>query len=66
LTAALDGVALPMAGCGSGWLSSCRQVARKALAWERDAKIVLFRHSSQSLPLKLSTKAFCCGLPGAM
>jgi len=23
-----------------------------------------FRHSSRSLPLKLSIKPFCCGLPG--
>jgi hypothetical protein len=27
---------------------------------------VSFKSSSRSLPLKLSMKPFCCGLPGAM
>ena len=30
------------------------------------AKTSSFKHSSRSLPLKLSTKPFYCGLPGAM
>ena len=35
-------------------------------AWGSDANSVSFRHSSRSRPMKLSAKAFCCGLPGAM
>ena len=30
------------------------------------AKISSFSSSSRSRPIKLSTKAFCCGLPGMM
>lgn len=36
------------------------------LACVSDENSVLLRHSSRKLPLKLSTKPFCTGLPGAM
>jgi hypothetical protein len=32
----------------------------------RDVNRVSFRNSSRKQPLKLSTKAFCIGLPGAI
>jgi hypothetical protein len=35
-------------------------------AWASDVNSVSFNSSSRSLPLKLSIKAFCVGLPGAM
>lgn len=37
-----------------------------ARASARVLKTSLLRHSSRSLPLKPSTKALCCGLPGAI
>ncbi len=37
---------------------ACRELFR--------CQIAETRHSSLSLPLKLSMKPFCCGLPGAM
>jgi hypothetical protein len=36
------------------------------LASASEEKMCSFRHSSRSRPLKLSTKAFWPGLPGAM
>jgi len=35
-------------------------------AWASEVNSVSFNNSSRSLLLKLSMKAFCMGLPGAM
>ena len=47
-------------------LQSRRQASSLARASARERNRVSFSSSSRSLPLKLSLKPFCWGLPGAM
>jgi hypothetical protein len=60
------GVRPASAECGRTSLKSRRQSASTRRACRMELNSVSFKHSSRSLPMKLSTKAFCCGLPGAM
>ncbi len=57
------GVNSPWAECG---LRSCGRFSMIARASAMEPKTTSFRHSSRNRGLKLSTKALCCGLPGAM
>jgi hypothetical protein len=53
--------------CGVG--GGCSRAGQAAIAWIASARLTnqfVFRHSSRNFPLKLSTKAFCTGLPGWM
>src|SRR3954453_10610362 len=41
-------------------------MARASRPWLSEPNSVSFNNSSRRRPLKLSMKAFCCGLPGAI
>jgi len=51
---------------GRAALKSSIQPAMTARAWFIEKNRCSFKHSSRSSPWKLSAKAFCVGLPGAM
>ncbi len=52
--------------CGRHVVTASRPAQAAVRAWRRSRNSVLFRSASRSLPLKLSTKAFWVGFPGAM
>jgi hypothetical protein len=60
----LDGVRPSSTECGLTWLQSTRHASILDLASSIEMNQFSLRHSSRSLPVKLSAEALSTGLPG--